>query len=434
MKLDDKRAIFGWCMYDWANSAFATTVMAGFFPIFFKQFWSVGADATVSTARLGLANSLAGIIVAVTAPLLGAIADRGTFKKRFLLCFAFTGSAFTGCLYLVSQGNWPLAVLCYAIGVIGFSGGNIFYDAMITTVASERKMDFVSALGFSLGYLGGGILFAVNVWMTLSPETFGFENAAQAVQFSFLSVAVWWAIFSIPLIFFVQEPQAKTTGPGLGSMREGLIQLRDTFYQIRHLKHIFLFLIAYWFYIDGVDTIIRMAVDYGISIGFKPKDLIVSLLIVQIVGFPSSIAFGYLGGVLGTRRAIFVAISMYLVATLWGVFMQTKMEFYALAVAVGLVQGGIQALSRAYYAKIIPIDKAAEFFGFYNMIGKFGVVFGPVFMGMAGLIVRSMGYSSDIASRVSIGSIAIFFITGGILLFFVDEKKGREGARHSGGW
>jgi UMF1 family MFS transporter len=315
------------------------------------------------------------------------------------------------------------------MGTIGFSGGNIFYDALITAVASEERMDFVSALGFSLGYLGGGGLFAVNVWMTLRPGTFGFESAGQAVQFSFLSVALWWALFSLPLIVFVREPQALRGEPDSSSILEGVRQLGDTFHQIRHLKHIFLFLIAYWCYIDGVDTIIRMAVDYGISIGFKSNDLILALLVVQIIGFPSSIAFGYLGGSLGTRRAIFVAIAIYLLATLWSAFMQTKWEFYALAAAVGLVQGGIQALSRAFFAKLIPVGKEAEFFGFYNMIGKFGVVFGPLFVGMVGLFVRSLGFASDAAARVGIGSIVIFFITGGVLLFFVNEEIGRKESR-----
>ncbi|MBL7102402.1 MAG: MFS transporter, partial [Desulfobacteraceae bacterium] len=193
MQTNDKKAIFGWAMYDWANSAFATTVMAGFFPIFFKQFWSVGADTTLSTARLGLANSIAGIAVALCAPILGAIADKGTSKKKFLLFFAFMGIVMTFALYMVSKGNWPMAVLLYVFATVGFSGGNIFYDSLITGVAPEKKMDVVSALGFSLGYLGGGILFALNVWMTLSPATFGFRGPGEAVQFSFLTVGIWWA-------------------------------------------------------------------------------------------------------------------------------------------------------------------------------------------------------------------------------------------------
>ena len=426
MQTDSKKAIFSWALYDWANSAFATTVIAGFFPIFFKQFWSAGVDTTVSTARLGIANSIAGIIVAALAPVLGSIADRGSSKKKFLFFFTFMGIVMTSSLYLVSKGDWPFAIMIYILSSVGFSGGNIFYDSLITGVASEKKLDFVSALGFSLGYLGGGILFAVNVWMTLSPGTFGFAHSGEAVKFAFLTVAVWWAVFSIPIALFVHEPAGKESFSGLGAVKAGFKQLRNTFNEVRHLKTVFLFLAAYWLYIDGVDTIIRMAVDYGISIGFESKDLIKALLITQFIGFPSAIAFGYLGEKIGAKRAIFIAIGVYLAVSIWGAFMRDKNEFYILAMIIGLVQGGIQALSRSFYARIIPVNKSAEYFGFYNMLGKFAAVLGPVVMAGVGLMVRSAGYSSDIASRASISSISIFFIAGGILLYFVDEKKGRE--------
>lgn len=430
MQIDDRKAIFGWAMYDWANSAFATTIMAGFFPLFFNQFWSIGVDTTVSTARLGLANSIAGIAVALCAPLLGSIADKGTSKKKFLLFFAYMGVVMTSSLFMVSKGNWPLAVMLYAFAAIGFSGGNIFYDSLITAVASEKKMDFVSALGYSLGYLGGGVLFAINVWMTLSPKTFGFSGAGEAVKFSFLSVGIWWAIFSIPFIIFVKEPGDGGVMGCVNTVKAGLTQLKETFREIRHLRTVFMFLGAYWLYIDGVDTIVRMAVDYGISLGFESNDLIIALLITQFVGFPSAIGFGYLGGKIGARRAIFIAIAVYLFVSIWGAFMKSKDEFYILAVIIGLVQGGIQALSRSYYAKIIPINKSAEYFGFYNMLGKFAAVIGPVLMGGVGLLVRSMGYTSNVATRASIVSLSLFFIAGGTLFYFVNEKRGREEAKY----
>ncbi|MEK6527823.1 MAG: MFS transporter, partial [Nitrospirota bacterium] len=430
MKRDSKKAIFGWAMYDWANSAFATTIIAGFFPVFFKQFWSTGVDTTVSTARLGLANSIAGITVALMAPILGAIADKGSSKKKFLLFFAYMGMVMTSSLYMVSRGNWPAAIILYVLATIGFSGGNIFYDALITGVASEKKMDFVSALGFSMGYLGGGILFAVNIWMTLSPEFFGFADSAAAVKFSFCTVGIWWAVFSVPLLLFVKEPKKKEIKSTVNVVKAGIKQFRETFKEIRHLKTIFLFLAAYWLYIDGVDTIVHMAVDYGMSIGFKAEDLIVALLITQFVGFPSAIGFGYLGGRIGAKRAIFIAIAVYLFVSIWGAFMQSKNEFYILAVIIGLVQGGIQALSRSFYAKIIPVDKSAEYFGFYNMLGKFAAVLGPALMAGAGLFVKSMGYSSNTASRVGIASVSLFFIAGGILLFFVNMEKGKEEAEY----
>jgi len=426
----DRKAVFGWALYDWANSAFATTVMAGFFPVFFNQFWSSGVDTTVSTARLGLANSIAGVTVAVLAPFLGAIADKGTAKKKFLMFFACTGIVMTLSLYMVSRGQWLPAIVLYILATIGFSGGNIFYDSLITIVAPEKRLDSVSSLGLSLGYLGGGLLFALNVWMTLSPGVFGFADAAEAVRFSFLTVGAWWAVFSVPVFVFVREPEGRVKISALKAVRAGLIQLRDTFREVRHLKTVFLFLAAYWLYIDGVDTIVRMAVDYGISIGFEPEDLIRALLITQFVGFPAAIGFGYIGERIGTKRAIFIAIIVYLFISVRGAFMQDKREFYMLAVIIGLVQGGVQALSRSFYARIIPADKSAEYFGFYNMLGKFAVVMGPAVMGGIGLLVRSMGYSSNIASRAGIFSIALFFIAGGILLYFVDEQKGREEVRY----
>ncbi len=426
MALDEKKTIFGWVMYDWANSAFATTIMAGFFPIFFKQFWSAGVDPTVSTARLGLANSLGGITVALMAPILGAIADKGTAKKKFLAFFAFMGVLTTSALYMVSKGNWPLAVILYVFGSIGFAGGNVFYDALIMGVASEKKMDVISALGFGLGYLGGGLLFALNVWMTLKPETFGFADDSQAVRFSFLSVGIWWALFSIPIFIFVKEPESAAAPPGINVIKAGFLQLKETFRELRHLKTIFLFLGAYWLYIDGVDTIIRMAVDYGMSVGFDANDLIVALLLVQFVGFPAAIAFGYLGNKIGAKRAIFLAIVAYIGISIWAAFMQEKHEFYLMAIMIGLVQGGIQALSRSFYAKIIPVDKSAEYFGFYNMLGKFAAVIGPVLMGGVGLLVRWFGYSSNLASRLSIVSISILFIAGGTLFYFVNEEKAKE--------
>jgi UMF1 family MFS transporter len=426
MRYQNKKAVFSWALYDWANSAFATTVIAGFFPVFFKQYWSLGSDTTVSTARLGMANSIAGTIVAIAAPLLGSIADRGSSKKKFLAFFAYLGVVMTFSMYMVSKGDWPFAVVLYVCASVGFSGGNIFYDSLITGVASETEYDVVSSLGFSLGYLGGGLLFALNVWMTLRPEAFGFADAGEAVRFSFVSVGVWWAVFSVPVFLFVNEPEGTEATSGLAALKAGIAQLRNTFHEVRHLKTVFLFLAAYWLYIDGVDTIIRMAVDYGISIGFASNDLIIALLITQFIGFPSAIAFGYLGGKIGARRAIFIAIAVYLFVSIWGAFMQSKNEFYVLAIIVGLVQGGIQALSRSFYARIIPVSKSAEYFGFYNMLGKFAAVLGPVVMGGAGLIIRNMGYSSNVASRVSISSISVFFIIGGALFYFVDEKKGRE--------
>ena len=410
-------------MYDWANSAFATTVMAGFFPVFFKQYWSAGADVNLSTARLGMANSVAGLLVAIFAPIIGAVADKGASKKKFLFFFCYLGIVMTSALFLVSRGNWPMAVLFYVMAAVGFSGGNIFYDSLITGVGSGNHVDSLSALGFSAGYLGGGILFAINVWMTLRPGLFGFPGSGEAVRFSFLSVGMWWAFFSIPLFLYVREPGKGAGLHGWNTVKGGFSQLLGTFREASSRKNIFLFLAAYWLYIDGVDTIIRMAVDYGISIGFESNDLILALLITQFVGFPSTFGFIYLGQRTGVKSAIFIAIAVYLFVSLWGAFITNRGEFYLLAIIIGLVQGGIQAFSRSLYARIIPVEKSAEYFGFYNMLGKFAVIIGPVLMGGVGLATRSMGYSANTAARASIMSISVLFLAGAVLFYFVKEER-----------
>ncbi|MBN2062742.1 MAG: MFS transporter [Deltaproteobacteria bacterium] len=423
MQADDTKAILGWSLYDWANSAFATTVMAGMFPVFFKEFWCAGIDQTLSTARLGVANSVGGVLVAVMAPLLGAIADKGESRKKFLMFFMVVGVLATSGMYMISKGSWLIAAVYYVLGVIGFSGGNIFYDSLIKVVASEKKVDFVSSLGFSLGYLGGGLLLALNVWMTLSPSVFGFSDTGEAVRFSFLSVGLWWAVFSVPAFLFIHESEGDRTVSWRDATLRGVRQLGQTIQHARHLRGVFLFLVAYWLYIDGVDTIIRMAVAYGISIGFSSKDLISALLLVQFVGFPAALGFGWLAGRIGTKNSILTAVAIYLIISIWGAFMENRMEFYILAIIIGLVQGGVQALSRSFYARMIPVERTAEFFGFYNMLGKFAVVLGPVLMGGVGLFVRTIGYSSDVSSRISLASISALFLIGGILLYFVKEEK-----------
>lgn len=420
-KVWKNRQVLSWALYDWANSAFATTVMAGFFPLFFKQYWAADLAASDSTFLLGSFNALASMVVVLLAPLLGAIADSSSARKRFLRYFAMMGIVMTGALYLVAAGGWMMALMLYAMAVIGFSSGNIFYDALLPEVAEESELDVVSSIGFALGYLGGGILFAVNVWMTLNPTLFGLADAAAAVKVSFLMVAIWWAVFTIPVLWFVPEPVTVRPVGWLASVRAGVTQLRYTFSRLKLLRQTGLFLVAYWLYIDGVDTIIRMAVDYGLALGFDANGLIVALLITQFVGFPAAILFGHLGERFGPKQGIFVAIGIYLVIILWAYQMDQVWEFYLLAVAIGLVQGGIQALSRSFYVRLIPRDKPAEFFGFYNMLGKFAAVLGPLMMGVVSVATGS--------PRLSILSVAVLFVAGALLLKRVDETAGRAQAR-----
>ena len=415
---ENKRAVWSWAFYDWGNSAYSTTVMAGFFPLFFKEYWADPHNPNQSTFYLGMANSIASIVVASLAPLLGSIADQGSAKKKFLTFFAFLGVIMTGGLWMVSEGNWQMAVLFYVMATIGFASGNVFYDSLLPGLASEERVDVVSSLGFGLGYLGGGLLFLVNVFMYLKPEIFGIPDGATAIKLSFLSVAVWWAVFTIPLILFVPEPKNYDSVNINNAIQMGWIQLIQTFKEIRNMKVVGTFLLAYFFYIDGVDTIIKMAVDYGMSLNFSGESLIIALLIVQFVAFPAALIYGRLGAKVGAKRAIMIGIIAYSVITFLGYFITKAWHFYVLAILIGLFQGGIQALSRSLYTRIIPAEKSAEFFGFYNMLGKFAAIIGPTLMGTISLVTGS--------ARLGILSILLLFILGAFLLNKVDLDEGKR--------
>jgi len=405
--LNNKKQILSWAFYDWANSAFATTVMAGFFPVFYKQYWAAGVDSSTSTFQLGLGNAISSLIVVIFAPILGAIADAGRLRKKFLVVFATFGVVTTAMLYWTEQHAWVAALSLYCAATVGFMGANVFYDALILNVSDEQNRDVVSSLGYALGYLGGGLLFSLNVAMTLAPDYFGLHNAGDAVRLSFLSVAVWWAVFTIPLLLWVPDKSFAELKI-LQSISLGLAQLKQTFGHIRSLRPVWFFLIAYWLYIDGVDTVVRMAVDFGMSIGFEQKHLISALLLTQFIGFPAAIAFGYLGQHLGTAKSIVVGLSVYTFVTIWAFQMNSVWEFYTLAAIIGLVQGGVQSLSRSLYADIIPKGKSAEFFGFYNMMGKSAVLLGPLLVGA--IVILSDNH------RLGILSLVVFFIIGALLL------------------
>ena len=409
-----RRPVVSWALYDWANSAFATTVMAGFFPVFFKQYWNVGAEAAVSTFRLGLANGVASLIIALLAPLLGAIADRSGARVRLLTMTTVLGAAATGGLYLVGKGEWQLAAALYALASLGFWGGMTFYDALLLDVAERHELDLVSAYGYSLGYIGGGLLFAVNVLMTLKPELFGLESAAEAVRLSFLTVAAWWLVFSLPAILFVRETRPAVPLGLAAAAKAGFSELRTTVTHLRAYRPLVWFLLAYWLYIDGVNTVIKMAVDYGLSLGFDQSNLIAALLLTQFIAFPAALAFGWLGGRIGARNGIFIALAVYAAATVGAYRLDSVEEFYGLAVVIGLVQGGVQSLSRSYFGSLVPPGKQGEFFGFYNMMGKFAAVLGPILVGVTALVTGS--------TRAGILSVLLLFIAGAAVLWLGRER------------
>ena len=409
------KKIFSWALYDWANSVFYTTVMAGFFPVFFKQYWNSGVSAIVSTERLGICASISGFVLAVMSPTLGVISDKKRMKKPLLFYTMILGVFCTIGLYFVPQGDWLSAGILYGAGLFMVSASCVFYDSLLISVCSEDQYDFVSSLGYSLGYLGGGILFALNVAMTLKPDLFGIPDAATAVKLSFVTVAVWWFIFTLPLMKNVPEPESETSQKGIVKLTlETVSELAGVFKEILANKNLFYFILAYWFYIDGVFTVMSMAVDFGLALGFESADLIKALLITQFVGFPAAYFFGVMAKRVSSKNLILIGLGIYAVTIVLASRMTEAWHFYALAVIIGLSQGGVQALSRSLFSHLIPPEKSGEYFGFFNMLGKFASVLGPLLMAF---FAR---FTSD--SRQTILSLLILIVTGGFFLFKVTTK------------
>ena len=405
-----------WAFYDWANSAFATTVMAGFFPIFFKSYWATDLTDAESTFVIGSANSIVGLLIAVSAPVMGAFADAGNSKKTLLLTFAVLGIISTGYLFFIPESSWKFAIIFYSVGVIGFSGGNIFYDALLVSVAEDKDRNRVSSLGFSLGYLGGGLLFLLNVLMFSFPNLFGLSTQIEAVLWSFLSVAIWWSIFTVPLITGVKEPQINNKNNGfIVTSKEAFKSLYATARSIKQYKSAVVFLLAYFLYMDGVDTIIRMATSYGSDIGLSAQSMIGALLLTQFIGFPATLVFGNYSDRFGHKQTLTFAIIIYIGVVIFSSQMDSAVEFFIMASVIGLVQGGVQAISRSFFSSLIPENKAAEFFGFYNFIGKSSVFIGP-------FMVSGIALLTDNPS-LGILSLLLLFVPGLILLRRVPDSK-----------
>lgn len=397
------KSVLSWALYDWANSVFATVIIAGFFPIVFKSYWAADLSDTENTFWLGVGNAGASLVVVCIAPFIGTIGDKFNIRKPLLLGFMLMGVIATALFSFAFQGDWVFALAVYSVATVCFMSANVFYDAMLVSVSEGTQIDKVSGLGYGLGYLGGGISLAFCVYISQQPEVFGYSEAIDAVLMCFLLVALWWLIFSLPLAFWTKD-SVKKSEVTAGVISETVKSFKTVF----KTKQTRIFLIAYWIYIDGVDTIIRMAVDYGMALGFDSSDLIFALLITQFVGFPAAILYGYIGYRFGVKNSLLVGIAIYALITWLGYTMQSATEFYILAAMIGLVQGGVQAMSRSFFARMIPEGKAAEYFGIYNMLGKSAAIIGPLLMGGVALITEN--------HRYSILSLLILFIVGGLLL------------------
>jgi UMF1 family MFS transporter len=416
-----------WAWYDWANSAYFTTIVTAVFPAFYATYAAHGLEPAQATARFGAITTISVAFIAFASPILGAIADVTGIKKKLLATFMMIGVTSAAAMVLIGRGDWRLASLLFFVGNIGVSGTTVFYDSLLPHVARPDETDRVSAAGYALGYLGGGILLLLNLAWILQPQAFGFADTAAATKASFASVAVWWLLFSIPLLRRVPEPavvleageQARTN-----VVRAAFGRLGRTFREMRRYKHAFTLFVAMLLYQDGIQTIIRMASVYGAEIGIDQNAQIAAFVMVQFLGIPFSFLFGALGARIGTKRALFIALAVYTAATIIGYFMTTVTQFFLLAAMVATVQGGAQALSRALFSRLIPVHKTSEFFGFYAVAERFATVLGPLVFTLSVLLTGS--------SRLAVLFIIAFFAAGAALLAKVNEEEGVKAAYSAG--
>lgn len=413
-----KKQTLGWVLYDFGNSAFATTIMAAVLPTFYYDVAAKGLESHLATSYWGYSQSIAALIVAILGPILGAISDFSAAKKKFLRFFCYMGVIASILLAFVGEGDYIFASVLLIIGTIGFSGGNVFYDAFLPEIAEGKEMDRVSAAGYAWGYVGGGVLLAINLLMILKHDWFGLPNATVASQVSFASVGVWWFIFSIPLFKNIQEERKPAIKRDQSYIVIGFSRLGETIKEITKYKQLLLFLLAFWLYNDGISTIIKMATIYGRDINIDQNDLIAALLITQFIGIPCTFFFGWLAKKISVKPALMLSLFIYMGIVIFGYFMSTAIHFYLLAICVGFVQGGAQSLSRSLYGRLVPENKRAEFFGFYGVSAKFSAVFGPFVFALVGQLTGS--------SRLGIISLIFFFLAGIILLKCVNIEKGME--------
>ncbi len=414
-----KRAIRAWTMYDWANSAFATTIMAAVLPVYYSSVAASNLPDYMRTAYWGYTTSLAALLAAIISPILGAIADFRGSKKKFLTIFMLLGVTGTALLYFIGTGDYLLASLFFIFGNIGFAGSLVYYDALLPHVAGPEEIDQVSSRGYAMGYIGGGVLLAVNLAMImLSPD----ELTGLMTRLSFLSVAIWWFIFTLPLLKHVKEPPRRIL-PGeenFSPVQASFSRLGKTFKEIRRYRNLFLMLLAFFIYSNGIGTIITMATAYGKELKFGDTTLIGTLLMVQFLAAPFAIGFGWLSKKIGTKKSIYLSLTVYSVISILGFFLYHEWQFWVLGALVATVQGGSQALSRSLIGRMMPKSKSAEFYAFFSVSEKFSTILGPLLFGVVASIMKG--------SRLSIVSLIIFFITGMILLSRVNVEEGIRAA------
>jgi UMF1 family MFS transporter len=419
-------------MFDWATSAVQTTVMVAVFPIYFVKVAGSGMAESGATQRLATVNSIALVIIALLSPVLGAVSDYSAAKKRFTAGFMVLGAAATAALWTVHTGDLERASWLFVLVLVGAAGCFVFYESLLPHIARPDEIDRVSTAGYALGYVGGGLLLALNLAWIQKPDWFGLpsgpglseSDATMPARLAFVSVAIWWLVFSIPLFRRVPEPPARIETDerrGENPVRAAFVRLGETFRELRGYRQAFLMLLAFLIYNDGIQTIIKMATAYGTEIGIGQTALIGAILVVQFVGIPCSFLFGSLASRIGAKRAIFIGLLAYTAISVLGYFMTSALHFYILAGLVGMVQGGTQALSRSLFASMIPQHKSGEFFGFFSIFEKFAGIFGP--------LIFALTIAASGSSRNAILSVIGFFAVGAAILWRVDLTEGRRAAR-----
>lgn len=411
-----KRAIWAWTMYDWGNSAFATTIMAAVLPVYFSTVaQNTGMTAAEATAKWGFTTAIASLLAALISPVLGAMADFRGSKKRFLTIFMVIGVTATALMVGIRGGNWLLASVLFIFGQIGFAGSLVYYDALLPHVAKPEEIDMVSSRGYAMGYIGGGILLAINLVMIMFTPA---SMTELMTRLSFVTVAIWWFVFTIPLLKYVSEPARRLLAgeENFNPLQAAISRLGNTFREIRKYRDLSLYLLTFWVYSNGIGTIIIMATAFGKELGFGTTTLIGTLLMVQFLAAPFAILFGNLAKKMGTKKAIYLSLGIYSIISILGFFMYHEWQFWVLGGLVATVQGGSQALSRSLIGRMMPKSKSAEFYSFFSVFEKFSSILGPLLFAVISTIVGH--------SRFSIVSLIIFFVLGIFLLTRVNVDMG----------
>jgi len=418
-----RRDLRAWAIYDLAQAAFQTTIIAAIFPIYFQKVAAAGTPPAVATSRFAWATTWSILIVAVITPFLGAMADYAAIKKKLLAVFTVIGAVSAGLLYFVTRGDWFYALVVFAIGNVGVACAFVFYESLLPHLVGPDQLDIVSAAGYGIGYIGGGTMLAIDMLLMAEPQWFGIPDRGVAVRITFVGVAVWWVLFAIPIFRHVAEPPRRLESDehaGQNALVTAVKRLVETFHELRLYRQAFMLLLAFLLYNDGIQTIIRMATTYGTEIGIDETAMLAALLVVQFIGIPFAFVFGKFAERIGAKTAVFVGLGVYAVITLLAYFMHNAWQFFALGVMVGMVQGGTQALSRSLFASMIPRHKSSEFFAFFGVFERYAGILGPaIFAWMA---------AHSGTSRNAILSVLGFFIVGAVLLTFVNVEEGRRAA------